>query len=193
VKHRCHSTNPAGRSLAVDEPAVAEVMEWRTGRHVAHEIAIGGDYERVLQLRQRLQLDRTQQEPTYVCSLCGTPVYLVMRGSTRRFFFRHVLEDGRCTARTRGDMSQEEIDARRYNGAKDCRQHSLMKDWIAQSLTADPRFSDIAVEERWAGTLDGSWRRRTSARSSPAGYRWSSRSSCRPPTSTSLRPGASST
>lgn len=32
---------------------------------------------------------------TNACPLCGVPVYLVSRKEKRKFFFRHVLEDGR--------------------------------------------------------------------------------------------------
>lgn len=60
------------------------------------------------------------------------------RAEERRFFFRHTLEDGRCLARTRGELSQEEIDARRYNGVKESARHLQMKEWVAQCLAADP-------------------------------------------------------
>ena len=81
------------------------------------------------------------------------------RAEERRFFFRHTLEDGRCLARTRGELSQEEIDARRYNGVKESARHLQMKEWVAQCLAADPRFTDVATEKRWSGTLTAEWRK----------------------------------
>lgn len=84
--------------------------------------------------------------------MCAVPVYLVCHKDERRFFFRHTLEDGRCLARTRGALSQE-IDARRYNCVKESRAHIQMKERVAESLRADPNFSEVLVEQRWSGAL----------------------------------------
>lgn len=34
-----------------------------------------------------------------------------------------------------------------------------MKEWVAQCLAADPRFTDVATEKRWSGTLTAEWRK----------------------------------
>ena len=135
-------------AFAVENPEVAEVMEIASGDHLDHGEVIGTDYEKAIQLRMALRTYIKRGTPHYACSLCGVPVYLVSRAEERRFFFRHTLEDGRCLARTRGELSQEEIDARRYNGVKESARHLQMKEWVVQCLAADPRFTDVATEKR---------------------------------------------
>jgi hypothetical protein len=75
------------------------------------------------------------------------------------FFFRHLVEDGRCSAVTRGELSREEINARKYNGAKESALHIRTKNWVAESLRTDPNFSRVEIESTWKGALTGKWRR----------------------------------
>lgn len=154
--------SPLPRALgcfAVEDPEVAELLDLATGRCESHADVIGDDYEKALQLRMQLQTDLRRERPRFVCAMCMTPVYLVSRPEGRKFFFRHSLEDGRCSAVTRGLLSQEEINARKYNGAKESWLHLEMKSWIAECLRADLRFSDVVVEGRWTGAFCGEWRK----------------------------------
>jgi hypothetical protein len=48
---------------------------------------------------------------------------------------------------TRGLLSQDEIDARKYNGAKESWLRLEMKSSIAACPGADPRFSDVVGGE----------------------------------------------
>jgi len=81
-----------------------------------------------------------------------------MHRDSRLFYFKHVLEDGRCPQITRGELTMEEINARKYNGAKESARHIQMKEYVVKSLSADSRFSNIRVEKRWTGELSGEWR-----------------------------------
>lgn len=150
-------TNQQG-SFSVENPEISEVLDLQTGEHLSHQFIIGNDYAKICQLRLELQTLRKRETPRFACSLCGTPVYLVSLWERRRFFFRHALEDGRCSARTRGDLSQAETDALKYDGVKESQRHLDMKKWLAQSLEADPKFSQIATEKRWS-TVTKEWRR----------------------------------
>jgi hypothetical protein len=143
----------------VEKPEVEEVLDLRTGACVPHDVAIGTDYESVIKLRSALQEGIQRDAPLYACSMCGVPVYLVSQKEERKFHFRHTLEDGRCSAKTRGQLSQDEIDARRYNGVKESQAHINMKNWVAESLRADLDFTDVEVEKRWTGKLNGEWRK----------------------------------
>lgn len=145
--------------FAVEDPEVAELLDLATGRCELHADVIGDDYEKALQLRMQLQTDLRRERPRFVCAMCMTPVYLVSRPEGRKFFFRHSLEDGRCSAVTRGLLSQQEIDARKYNGAKESWLHLEMKSWIAACLRADSSFSDVVIEGRWTGAFSGEWRK----------------------------------
>jgi hypothetical protein len=157
-----HGQAPLPRALghfAVEDPEVAELLDLSTGRCERHADVIGDDYEKALQLRMQLQTDLRREQPRFVCAMCMTPVYLVSRPEGRKFFFRHSLEDGRCSAVTRGLLSQDEIDARKYNGAKESWLHLEMKSWITACLQADARFSEVVVEGRWTGAFTGEWRK----------------------------------
>jgi len=143
----------------VEKPEVEEVLDLRSGTYLRHDKAIGADYEAVIKLRSALQEGIQREEPLYACSMCRVPVYLVSQKDERKFHFRHTLEDGRCSAKTRGQLSQDEIDARRYNGVKESQAHINMKNWVAESLRADLDFSQVEVEQRWTGKFSGEWRK----------------------------------
>lgn len=143
---------------AVENPEVTDVLDRSTGRYERHSDVIGDDWEKALQLRLQVQTD-LEVNPRFLCSQCMTPVYLVSRPESKKLFFRHTLEDGRCSAVTRGLLSQEEIDARKYNGVKESWLHIEMKRWIVECLRADGRFTDIVVEGRWTGEFTGAWRK----------------------------------
>lgn len=149
---------PAQGLFAVDSPEVKEVLDRSTGWYERHGDVIGDDWEKALQLRMDVQTS-LETNPRFLCSECMTPVYLVSRPEGKKLFFRHKLEDGRCSAVTRGQLSQDEINARRYNGTKESWLHIEMKRWIVECLRADGRFSDIVVEGRWEGEFTGAWRK----------------------------------
>lgn len=130
-----------------------------TGDLIPAHVAIGADYGNAMALRMALKQSIAEGSPLYTCPICGVPVYLVSRKEERRFFFRHQVEDGRCPARTRGDMSEEEINARKYNGAKESQAHIRMKEIIAESLRCDPRFSDVKEEAVLKSRDRATWRK----------------------------------
>ena len=146
-------------SLAVQAPEITEVQNMETGDLIPAHVAIGADYGNAMALRMALKQSIAEGSPLYTCPICGVPVYLVSRKEERRFFFRHQVEDGRCPARTRGDMSEEEINARKYNGAKESQAHIRMKEIIAESLRCDPRFSDVKEETVLKSRDRASWRK----------------------------------
>ena len=146
-------------SLAVQDPEIAEVLNLETGDLIAAHEAIGSDFGTTMNLRMALSQSIAEGAPLYACPICGVPVYLVSRKEERKFFFRHCLEDGRCPAHTRGDMSEQEINARKYNGAKESQAHIRMKEIIAESLRCDPRFSEVKVETVLKGQDRAAWRR----------------------------------
>ena len=146
-------------SLAVLDPEISEVQSTESGEIFPAAEVIGNDSGKAMGLRMSLSQSIAQGAPLLVCPLCGVPVYLVSLKETRRFFFRHVLEDGRCPAHTRGDLSEDEINARKYNGAKESQAHIRMKEILVESLRCDPRFSDVKVEAVWKGQDRAAWRK----------------------------------
>lgn len=130
-----------------------------TGSVLSARRAIGDEYDRAIRLRTELRVSIAAGSPKYICSLCGVGVYLNCMHFERRFYFKHSMEDGRCPIQTRGKLSQQKIDAIRYNGVKESRLHLQMKEWIREGLERDPAFSEVEVEGTWKGTLTGEWRR----------------------------------
>lgn len=145
-------------TLIVENPEIPIVMDTETGDfHTLSEV-VGVEREKAIQRRMAIKEGQIQGQPLYICAECFVPVTLLIHPKYSRFHFKHTLEDGRCSAVTRGELSQKEINARRYNGAKESAKHLRMKALVIQSLEADSRFSHILPEKRWTGEVNGQWR-----------------------------------
>jgi hypothetical protein len=145
--------------LCVEKPEIAEVLDTVSGAYLRAQKVIGFDYAALIQLRTEAKAAHLKGHPLYRCSLCLTPVFICARKDAQKFFFKHSHEDGSCPAITRSALSQDEIDARKYNGVKESRAHIQMKDWLEDCLKADNRFSSVQKEIRWTGRLTGDWRK----------------------------------
>lgn len=144
--------------LAVDDPEITQVMCAETGQHRLVRDVLGKDITELMNLRMQVRM-RMQTDPVYRCSICGVAVHVCSSATKRRFFFKHREQDGSCPANTSGGLNQNEIDARKYNGAKESKLHVRMKDWITQCLALDPRFDSVRQEARWKGALPSQWRK----------------------------------
>lgn len=156
-------SSPIGKSLVVDTPEITEVLDLATGEISSVLDAIGEDYEKALQLRMALRQGIVSEKPLLVCPFCIVPVHLVSLPQERRFYFRHEIEDGRCPAKTKGGLSEERILAMKYDGARESAAHIRMKGILAESLRADPDFSDVQIEAIWKGA-DANGRRKPDVR-----------------------------
>lgn len=148
----------ANEWLIVDDPEITEVMCTETGRHLHARDVLGKDFTDLMSLRMRVRT-RLQNDPLYTCSICGVAVHICSNPDKRRFYFKHREQDGSCPANTAGDLTQDEINARKYNGAKESKLHQRMKDWISQCLELDERFDSVQQEARWKGALPAQWRK----------------------------------
>ena len=159
ARRRAQERPNPGEALWVEKPEVKEVLETETGRHLSVAEVMGTDYERLIQLRMSVRSQMRKEDPLYRCSLCNVAVYICRAKESFKFFFKHQHEDGSCPAQTRGVLNQDEINARKYNGAKESKLHRRMKDWVCQCLLADGRFHEIEQEPTWKGLLTGELRR----------------------------------
>jgi hypothetical protein len=148
---------------AVVDPRIPELIDAKTGEFLdAHELAARAFEDIPWRHRTRLSLIEAQhaQQPMWVCAACGVMVRLA---SSRRknFFFRHVIEDGRCLFVTRKGLPQD-IRAAKYDAAKESHAHIEMKKMIVECLQADNRFlpETIFTETTWKSQEDPSRRRR---------------------------------
>lgn len=150
-------------SLVVNDPEIDEVLDLSTGEILPARETVGEDYEKALQLRMNLRQGIAAVKPLLACPLCVVPVHLVSLAQERRFYFRHETEDGRCPAKTKGNLSEERILAMKYDGARESAAHLRMKEIIAESLRCDPDFSGVEIEPIWKGA-EANGRRRPDVR-----------------------------
>lgn len=148
-----------GESLALDNPEVKEVLDTNSGEHLHVAQVMGSEYESLIQLRMSVRTAMQKGDPLFRCSLCGVAVYICRAKTQPKFYFKHQHENGSCPAQTKGKLSQAEINALKYNGAKESKLHRAMKDWVSQCLAIDHRFSDIAQEPIWKGAITPERRR----------------------------------
>lgn len=147
------------RSLAAEKLEIDEVRDRETGELLDAREVIGSDKERTLQLRMALQQGIVSGKPLLLCPICSVPVHLVSMMQDIKFYFRHETEDGRCPAKTKGDLSPERILAMKYDGARESEAHLRMKEIVAESLRTDPDFSEVEVEKVWKGSEANSRRK----------------------------------
>ncbi|ART50351.1 DUF6035 family protein [Acidovorax carolinensis] len=150
---------PPEARLAVSDPEIPTVLESSTLKELAAAEVIGADVDRLMRLRMAVATSNQEDRAMYLCPECFVPLSIVCRKDCRSFWFKHTLEDGRCSAVTRGELTREEINARKYNGAKESVLHRQMKQWLVESLHASGMFTEIAQERRWNGPVSGAWRR----------------------------------
>lgn len=152
------STN---HSLCVDNPKITDVFELETGEYYTAQQAIGNDYNKLVQLRMELRERINQNNPKYLCPICHVAVSIRCNRNSdeKKFSFKHLVEDGNCPAITRGTLTQEQIKAIKYNGAKESPAHIRMKEIIYESLLQDPNFTDQKIEPVIKGADRKSWRK----------------------------------
>ncbi len=159
-----HSNHPRraphvpGEPLAARDLQIEEVLDAHSGEFVSAREVLGTDRYDLQQLRMESKgspLDR----PRFRCPLCGGALFIACARAETRFHFKHRHENGNCPVSTRGTLSQEEIRALKYNGAKESEKHRQMKAWLVEALHADGRFSAVEVEQTWNSTLTKDRRR----------------------------------
>ena len=148
-------------NLCVDNPQIKEVFELETGEYYTAQQAIGNDYDKTVKLRMKLLEKISEGNPIYRCPMCHVAVYLACNrhNDDKKFYFKHRVEDGNCPAITRGTLTKEQIEAIRYNGAKESPAHIRMKEIIYESLLQDPNFTEPKLENVIKGADRKTWRK----------------------------------
>lgn len=145
--------------FGVMDPAIPMVFDTELGKEIHTGELLGIDEDSVMALRFEVKKSIQDDRARFLCPECFVPLSLVSRKEARRFFFRHLVEDGRCSHLTRGELSQADISARKYNGAKESFLHREMKRWLVESLQTNGKFTAIAQEARWTGQITSAWRK----------------------------------
>lgn len=151
----------SNHNLCVDKPQIDEVFELETGEYFKAQDVIGSDYQKLVQLRMDLKSRIIQDNPIYRCPMCHVAVYIACNRNNddKKFYFKHRIETGNCPAITRGSLTKEQIQAIKYNGAKESPAHIRMKEIIYESLLQDPNFSEPQSEKVIKGADRKSWRK----------------------------------
>lgn len=129
------------------ERSIDEVLDLDSGLLVPATTLLDRDEAEVFGLRHKLKKLEKSDKKWLVCSICKVPVYIAGRTDRQTFFFKHRHERGDCPIKTKGPLNQKQINAIKYQGARESNAHRHIKELIRQSLAADERFSDIKVEQ----------------------------------------------
>ena len=146
-------------SLSAASPKIIDLIDADSGRQFSAMEAIGADRDRALRLYKQLHLARKTGENAFLCALCSIPVYMVSAPDGEHFFFRHYQEDGSCPSITRGQLSEAQINALRYQGQRESKRHIRIKELVAESIRQDPFFTEPVVEGTWKGKEGKEFRR----------------------------------
>jgi Family of unknown function (DUF6035) len=134
--------------------AIGEIQNLITGKIFdARTFIATKRYASLMRLRGLIAEWLQLGQPRYGCSVCGVPVKIVAQ-QDKTFFFRHDIEDGSCPAITRGALSEDEINERKYKGLQEGLFHKRCKATIEACLKRDPNFTDVLVEKTWRSSRD---------------------------------------
>ena len=139
-----------------------QVLDRETGRHLDLAAFLGGDdYGRIVDdKRVALENDLVEDRVRYVCPWCESPMVLrsipTRDRSEERFYFKHKESASECAGAL--GLSADEITARKFAHAKEGAEHKRFKQLVADSIAADPAFSETRVESRWVDADGTRWR-----------------------------------
>lgn len=144
-----------------------DLIDFNTGHYVDAKQFLKQERSDLVRHRMRLAevYKQTPEQPWLVCMYCGTPVLLACTNSAdQTIHFRHYPEaenapDHQCIYKTKGKLTAKQINAIKYNGAKESLAHRTLKDHIQASLHADPNVRDVAVEKVQKSKDRKTWRK----------------------------------
>jgi hypothetical protein len=141
-------------------PTVPEVIDLETGR--IYPVSVIFSQGSAAQHKQRMA-DETARlrggTTRYHCPLCLAP--LSMRAyADRTFYFRHPnAPEAQCPYRYEHNLSPEQINAMKYDGAKESARHRAIKAMLKTSLLAEKLIPPESVQlETTVRGREGDWR-----------------------------------
>jgi len=137
---------------------ITTVLCGQTGDALDYKAVIGTHLVDLHEQRDRARKGAIRGEPAFRCARCSEPV--LIRGGVipNRFHFAHYGNHPACPFQTGQSLTQDEINARKYNGAKTSVLHHQMEAWLVESMRVDGRFTDIHCE-RVVSAAPGVWRK----------------------------------
>jgi len=133
-------------SFCADVITIKEVMSCHSGLlHKTRDLIDSHTYDELIQFRSSLKKGILNKDPLYVCSICGSHVYLNRRKKERKFHFAHK-KHANCPYDNGHNLTAEQILAIQYNGAKESFAHKNMKELLIDALSNDASFGNIESE-----------------------------------------------
>jgi hypothetical protein len=155
------AVDPLVQANPAQELKIFEILDCDTGEFVDTRTFIRGfRYGEIFEPRHEIRQRWKTPSPKYVCSDCLVPVSLLAGVERNWFFFRHLFEDGKCAAKTRGDLNQKQINAIRYSCLVESEPHKRFKQLMYDCLLADDSFSDVQIEKVRTSTTTKGERRK---------------------------------
>lgn len=88
------------------------------------------------------------REPLFICYYCGQNIKINGGGQTMKVLhFAHQKDKGYCVLKTDTELTKEEINRVKYNGAKESLLHFETKNLIKQFIELNNDFSNIKIEK----------------------------------------------
>lgn len=136
----------------------------------------GRDYGEVVRDgRLALELELLDGMPRFVCPHCkdamGVRSKAIRARSEIRFYFDHLTARHRKFCTGRQGHSPKAILARKFGLHKEGALHKVFKQWVRDSLDADPTFERTDVEARWRDMEHYKWRQ-PDVQTTRNGKRW---------------------
>ena len=147
--------------------SITDLVDMRSGDVVDGKVFLKQERRVLVQARTELQrvYKLSPDNLWLVCAYCHGAVLLACRNSsTQDFYFRHFPEvenslEHRCIYKTKGALTASQINAIKYNGAKESLPHRLLKEQLRSSLMADSNISNIAVEKIQKNEMLDLWKK----------------------------------
>ena len=140
--------------------SVKEVIDLNTGKISPAELVLGLHDSEHHQQRLRDETEKLREGAVrYHCALCVEP--LSIRGlPDQSYYFRHPDNPGaQCPYRHGSSLSVDQINAMKYDGAKESARHQDIKDKLLQSLQADRRINPDSVHlEKRVRSASADWK-----------------------------------
>lgn len=138
---------------------IIEVVEHETENTIFSDQFFHNDIDVIF--KQRYELEKAYQlnKKLWVCPLCRPPVKIRgKRDGIKAMHFAHVADKLDCPIKTGKNYTKSQILRMKYNGQKESPRHFRLKNFIADSISKDKRFTDVKVDKRTTGICKD-WRR----------------------------------
>jgi hypothetical protein len=139
--------------MAVYKPTIESVLDMDTGRETVAANVFALPEQIIFNLRRRQEeAYKEREEPKYVCYYCKQPTKIKggppdgTRKGKKQLYFAHFKDSDDCPIKTNSKLTQAEIDAMKFNGAKESGDHIRTKNMIGEFLELNERHEKGASE-----------------------------------------------